>query len=382
MKCRPRQFQILLFCSIACGAQGFAGLSKVNIAKKNLLQVPEESLLTSRREPAGVETIFGKVKDMRTCGARQLVGQNLTGFLRTGNKRRRQRDLGHTTEVRELHHREGIPIAGFQQELKDVASHFSLPPTFQFKGGNSERRALASMKILLEKDYRDLSNKTVIIPATGERVSVVSQFPDVYGDLRLLRFLRKNKESDPVSAGLAFRKYLNWRRENHVDEIRAAVESKSFAAIPDSLQIFAEMIPCDFDITEGQGAVIKLFVGKWQTAKLATLIRREEVLLSDFLVYWMFLFEALHQQLYKQSIKHNQMVFVDAVGDLRGFSLQQLTPAFTSNVMRPWIKQLQCHYPETARRIDVVHPPKVVSLLWRLVTPLLSPGTVAKIRIH
>jgi len=75
-------------------------------------------------------------------------------------------------------------------------------------------------------------------------------------------------------------------------------------------------------------------------------------------------------------------VFVEAISDLKGFSLRQITPAFVSLVLRPWISELQANYPETAKRINVVHLPKVVSLLWKAVNPMISPGTAAKIRIR
>jgi len=43
------------------------------------------------------------------------------------------------------------------------------------------------------------------------------RYPDVYSDLRLMRFLRKSKERDVVSAAERYRSFLEWREKNEVD---------------------------------------------------------------------------------------------------------------------------------------------------------------------
>lgn len=75
------------------------------------------------------------------------------------------------------------------------------------------------------------------------------------------------------------------------------------------------------------------------------------------------------------------MTFLDEVCDLTNLSIKQFSPAFVTKVMKPWLKMTQSHYPETTRRIYVLKPPAIVNFAWRLVTPLLSQGTVDKIQI-
>ena len=103
--------------------------------------------------------------------------------------------------------------------------------------------------------------------------------------------------------------------------------------------------------------------------------------LSEFLEFWVYKFETLHRILYEASWQQQELLFVDAPCDLEGLSLNQLSPTFVTKVVKPWVKQLQAAYPETAIRIDVVNAPKILSIAWKLVIPLISPGTVAKIRL-
>ena len=74
------------------------------------------------------------------------------------------------------------------------------------------------------------------------------------------------------------------------------------------------------------------------------------------------------------------MIFLDEVCDLTSLSIQQFNPYFVTKVMKPWLRMTQAYYPETTRRIYVLNPPGIINLAWKLVTPLLSQGTVDKIR--
>ncbi|KAF4754188.1 Transfer protein [Perkinsus olseni] len=57
--------------------------------------------------------------------------------------------------------------------------------------------------------------------------------PEVFGDVRLLMFLRVAK-NDPQKAATQFKEFLVWRRERNVDDIRADILEKkmSFDEVP------------------------------------------------------------------------------------------------------------------------------------------------------
>lgn len=53
----------------------------------------------------------------------------------------------------------------------------------------------------------------------GERLKLVPQYPEVVGDRKLLRFLRGH-DYDVEKVTLMMNNFLDWRRDNNVDEIR------------------------------------------------------------------------------------------------------------------------------------------------------------------
>ena len=223
---------------------------------------------------------------------------------------------------------------------------------------------------------------------------------DVYSDLRLLRFLRKSKGRDVISSAERYRSFLEWRELNNVDSIRAMVEesdaSSSFVPQNARLQSVSTYFPMKFDYVVGsedndknkrnndfQPAVI-LYIGSFDTTGISEEIMSTQstITLETFINYWIYLYESIHFHLYQQSIHTGKMVFLDEVCDLSGLSIQQFSAYFVTKVMKPWLKMTQSYYPETTRRIYVINPPSIVNLAWKLVTPLLSQGTVDKIRFE
>lgn len=222
----------------------------------------------------------------------------------------------------------------------------------------------------------------------------------MYSDLRLLRFLRKSKERDVATASERYRSFLQWRDENNVDDIRAMVErggAASFMPPNQRLQTVAEYFPMNFDYVvsntntvSDEGMMSKdvrpaiLYVGSFDTLGISERIKTAEssVSLDDFLQYWIYLYESIHFHLYQQSMHFGTMMFLDEVCDLSGLSIQQFSPYFVTKVMKPWLTMTQQFYPETTRRIYILNPPSIVKLAWNLVTPLLSQGTVDKIRFE
>lgn len=265
---------------------------------------------------------------------------------------------------------------------------------------DAEILKLQQMKYLLQNDTG------AIIPDEN----LQRLYPDVYGDFRLLRFLRKSSDGDPVSASERYRSFLLWRREMGVDKIRELVESNYkvnnrgyFDPADDRLKAVAEYFPCNFDSVlasnEELGAEdvggtkpAVLYVGSWDTCGITERILRSStrqscsgdgqtvLSLSDFLDYWIYLYEAIHVHLYKQSIELGEMAYLDEICDLTNLTLRQFSPNFVRNVMKPWLRVTQSFYPETTRRIYVLNPPAIVNVAWNLVTPLLSKGTLEKVR--
>jgi hypothetical protein len=257
----------------------------------------------------------------------------------------------------------------------------SLPSSFF--DSEEEKKRLATMKFLLEHDLYALKNRTVRL-ANKKVVPVVTAFPDAYGDLRLLRFLRKDKKQDPASASIRYQDFLHWREESNVDEIRARVETHPFHP-PSSL--IAEYMPCEFHLTEtalvdeSNNLPVVLNIGEWKTASITKLIHQKKISLEDFIRYWIYMFESLHRQLYLDSYRLEKMIYVDEICDLSGMRMKQFSPAFVTRVLKPWLSVTQTYYPETTKHIFFLNPPRIISLIWKIVAPMSSPGTVAKVRM-
>jgi hypothetical protein len=237
------------------------------------------------------------------------------------------------------------------------------------------------MKFLLKNEYEKLYNVTVE-KENGSQVCVVQAFPDVYGDLRLLRYLRKDVVQNPESAAERFRRFIEWRMHNNVDTVRMHVEKRPFSP-PIQLNILRELSPCEFDVQEGGSedtVPACVYLGRWETGKITRLIQRNKMSVSCFMLYWTHVYESLNLKLHNEMVKRERMVYIDMVADLKGLSMGHFSPGFFNLVLKPFIKVTQANYPETTKRIIFLSPPKVISIIWNVVAPLISPGTVAKVQ--
>jgi hypothetical protein len=245
-----------------------------------------------------------------------------------------------------------------------------------------EEKRLATMKMILNDDLKELHSQKITL-ANGEKRSLVDAFPDVYSDFRLLRFLRKDKVQDPVAAAKRFRDFIRSRKENNHDELRLQVQTHLFRPPPE-LAVVNDFLPCDFGEEPAKDGMIPLLlhVGAWDTVSITRSIRHNKLSLSTFLQYWVYMFDSLHLHLYRESMDQKQMIFIDEICDLSQMSLSQISPSFVSNVLKPWIRLTQANYPETAKRIIFLNPPRIISIVWKFVTPMVSPGTVAKVSLQ
>lgn len=318
------------------------------------------------REPAGVAAlIFSRPRSVRDSLKRSRRRANDFVRNRRWIIRRRERGI--------------IELSEDNQQI--TLSELDIPDWACVN--ESERLRLATMKTLLQNDFCLVRDRTVALSPNGTPVHVVKAFPDVYGDLRLLRFLRKNRIQDPVSAADRYRSFLQWRIAKDVDTVRAHVETQPFSP-PPHLDILKELVPCEFNVNEGgteDTIPAVLYAGSWDTNAIMRLIQQDKLSLSSFLLYWMHIFESINLKLHQETIKRKKMMYVDEVCCLRGMCVRQFSPGFCSVVLKPWLKMTQGNYPETTKRIIFLNPPKVISIIWNIVAPMASPGTVAKVQL-
>jgi hypothetical protein len=200
--------------------------------------------------------------------------------------------------------------------------------------------------------------------ANGEKRSLVDAFPDVYSDFRLLSFIRKDKVQDPVAAAKRYRDFIRSRKESNHDELRLQVQTHLFRPPPE-LAVVNSFFPCEFREESAKYGMVPvlLHVGAWDTVSIIRSIRHNKLSLSIFLQYWAYMFDSLHLHLYRESMTHKQMIFIDEICDLSQMSLSQFSPSFVSNVLKPWIRLTQANYPETAKRIIFVNLHRILSIV-------------------
>jgi hypothetical protein len=255
----------------------------------------------------------------------------------------------------------------------------------------SETRHLAAMKIILEPDLEQLREKTVTT-MDGRTINVVKAFPDVYGDLRILRFLRKDKIQDPVTAAVRYRQFLNWRKENHVDQIRLHLEERLRLGDEDAFRppaawkIVDDCLPFHLFATSAQDAMVPVDIqlDRWDIQKLTKIVRNgseDGLSLKEVFGYWIYIFEALNFHLYHESVRTKQMVFADIHCNMKELKLGQLHHLLMSSILNPLINIAQSQYPETTKAIHVSCPSKLFSFVWTVLSPIVKKGTLAKVLI-
>lgn len=315
------------------------------------------------REAAGAESLFSTAKAMRPS----VRGRRRRRFIVRQIKKRRLERKNNNEDTIVV---DSLRLERVQKTL----------PSWAFEDKQEEKR-LATMKLLVEEDMRTFVDSTVKVG--GLSLPVLEAFPDVYGDLRLLRFLRKDKEQDPVSAASRYREFLRWRKDKKIDHIRARVEGEPFRG---TSSVVFEHLPCDFDLpfssSKEKTIPIILYAGNWRTSAITKLIQQDQLSLDTFLEHWVYLFESLHRRLYYESLAAKTLVYVDEICDLEQLNMGQFSPAFVSTVLKPWLQVTQTYYPETTKRISFLNPPRILSVAWAIVSRLgVSQSTQQKVKL-
>jgi len=193
--------------------------------------------------------------------------------------------------------------------------------------------------------------------------------PERHDDHTLLRFLRARKFDLPKTLKM-FSDYRLWFEEMKVDEL---VDDFDFAEGKEVQKLY----PRFYHKTDKKGRPIYVErVGLIDVKKLFTLTTEERMIKNHIISY-----ETLIRERFPacSEIMGHRIEQCCTILDLKDVSLMQ-----ASQVMG-FIRQTsvisQNYYPEMMGQMFIINAPRLFSMVWKLITPLLDEVTVKKIYI-
>lgn len=248
-----------------------------------------------------------------------------------------------------------------------------------FKKGKSgwtkqERLELESLEIFNVTQMKALE---MMRTECALELDQIESHEDITSDRRLLRFLRGHK-FDMATACQMYKNMLQWRQEQNIDAIREEIISKNLEPkdFPHHGRV-VRFLPLHqhhgYDL-EGRPVQIKL-VGRIDTKKLLSSFQEEEFL--RYHIYGMEYSSLLLDQLSKE---RKSMVRTVLIFDLAGLNMSHVRGS-AMDLLRKALKITQDYYPESMHRCYILNAPKVFSMFWQVIKPLLAERTVRKVQV-
>jgi len=186
---------------------------------------------------------------------------------------------------------------------------------------------------------------------------------DVYGDVRLLRFLRKH--STPAAASERYKEMLTWRTETRLDT-DALTYGQPVCEIA-SHEVLFRYMPVETAVSWAGGdseaargdAVMCMQLGGWDTHGLVDAVSAGTVTEEQFEQYWARVNELVQLSLDAASRRHGRLAGMTLICDFRGTSWRQFSRPFLG-LMKRWA-QLSEFYPSTSTEILFLHAPSFFS---------------------
>lgn len=253
-----------------------------------------------------------------------------------------------------------------------------------FTESPEEEAALVKLQAVLSQELPDASS--------------TAWYPEVHGEVRLLRFLRKAKGRVDVAA-CRYREMLQWRRDADVDAVRDDLVQQSRRATgmrASDIRHFRpmqRMMPVTIwadqqrstELAAATGLQLQpeglqvFHIGRWDSRSLVAAKRRGEFTQEDFMEHWVYANEYVSLELERLSQERGEVAGLQLVCDFRGSSLRQVSRSFFKMVA-PWAAMSQDNYPSTSEDIVFLNTPGFVTAIWGLISPMIGQQTQSKIR--
>jgi hypothetical protein len=234
--------------------------------------------------------------------------------------------------------------------------------------------------------------QNVDLPLTGKQLAAISElrercaedlaqaapFPEVVGNLRILRFLRGHKFNVEVASDM-YRNMLRWRKRHGVDAVRQQIVQGGLRPSDyPGYERFVRFYPSAVDVCrdkKGRPVAIER-VGAIQPKKMLSCFS-----LAEWLRFHIFCCEFTSLMLQRLSEQHGRLVRILLLYDLEGCGPQHLRTKAGIDVFRRTVAITQDNYPETMEDCFLVNVPRIFTMAWSLLKSALAERTVSKIQI-
>ncbi|CAG7833216.1 unnamed protein product, partial [Allacma fusca] len=175
----------------------------------------------------------------------------------------------------------------------------------------------------------------------------------------LLRWLRA-RDLDVSKAEEMIRKSMDWRRQNRIDDSLLTFKSPAF---------YKQHYWISVTGYDGEGCPV-IFAPFWDIRPVATSQRATFVRYVDQIIYKI----ATHCK--ARGITQFIIVF-----DLEGFEWKHLKSRAAIEVLLELVRNFEDNYPEALKSATAINAPKIFTILFNLIKPLLTARTLAKVQI-
>ncbi|KAK3235591.1 hypothetical protein CYMTET_54214 [Cymbomonas tetramitiformis] len=218
-------------------------------------------------------------------------------------------------------------------------------------------------------------------------IALTPGFPEVVGELNLLRFLRGN-DRDIVKAAAFFRSMLAWRTEFDVDKIRQRVVRENWHEyfdqrhLPHAERVLAYYPERFFHGADKRGNPIMISSDDFNN-NISGLMAN--VTPEDYIEYRIARAEAQALLLHALSENQGRLVKLVHIWDLKCMTMGywgKLTSAPCEEYRAKLDQKMKHCYPESVFMLIAVNTPWFLEALWKPVSLLLPKRTLAKISIN
>lgn len=229
----------------------------------------------------------------------------------------------------------------------------------------------------------------------GDKLTSRRQLPDVVGDRRLLRFLRGHGKNVDKACEM-FSKFLAWRDENKVDEIRDAIlRDPCVDRFPHAEKILAlvNQIVVAHDAPDNFGNLMCFENFSFDPDAVMKSVSKEEYVefMTYTLEYRAMVLDQLSEEREEKTLRacnyrpqlgskpYGVMLQVTCIRDCAGLGMSHVGSA--GRTVLGWIISLAGpNYPETLFRSFMIKVPFMIDMVWVVIKQFMDPNTVAKVR--